>query len=272
MLVLPRPSLPPGRSSWMSLVDLALDDLPALDLSHLPTEVDHAAGGAINAQTRSEFEKEASTIAAAHASLKWRAPSRDEGSAARKSEGPPVVMQSEADEAAADDMPSLVQGGRERGLVIHKLLEEVLNGETSDAAGSLSARATELIGDLGKEVATNAVDGLAPAEIAGCILRTLALPEIAVLRPTLVPELPVFSSEVIDGIEIATAGIADATSYGEEGRPKVVVDWKSDVAPNPNVVDHYRDQVRDYLASTGAERGLIVFVTTGTVVNVGVSG
>ena len=272
MLVLPRPSLPPGRSSWMSIVDLALDDLPALDLSHLPTEVDRAAGGAINAQTRAEFEKEASTIAAAHASLKWRAPSRNEGPAAVKSEGPPVVLHNEDDEATADDMPSLVQGGRERGLVIHKLLEEVLNGETPDSAENLSARATELIGDLGKVVATNAVDGLSPVEIAGCILRTLALPEIAVLRPALVPELPVFSSEVIDGVEIATAGMADATSYGEEGHPKVVVDWKSDVAPNPNVVDHYRDQVRDYLASTGAERGLIVFVTTGTVVNVEAPG
>ncbi len=269
MLVLPRPSVPPGRSSWMSLVDFALGDLPALDLSHLPSEVEHVSGGAINAQTRAEFEKEASTIAAAHASLKWRAPSRDEGPAAAvKAEGPSVVLHNEDDEATADDMPSLVQGGRERGLVIHKLLEEVLDGETPDAAENLSARAAELIGDLGKEAVTDAGVGLAPSEITGCVTRTLALPEIAVLRSTLVPELPVFASQIIDGVEIATAGIADATSYGEDGRPKVVVDWKSDVAPNPDVVNDYRDQVRDYLACTGAEYGLIVFVTTGLIVKV----
>jgi exodeoxyribonuclease-5 len=270
MLVLPRPSLPPGRSSWMSLVDLALDDLPALDLSHLPTDVDHAIGGTINTQTRAEFEKEASTIAAAHASLKWRAPSRDEGPAAAvMTEGPPVVLHNDDDEAAADDMPSLVQGGRERGLVIHKLLEEVLNGETLDTVENLSVRAAELISDLGKEAAADAGVGLAPAEIVGCVKRTLALPEIADLRPKLVPELPVFSSEIIDGVEMATGGIADAASYGADGRPEVVVDWKSDVDPDPNVVDHYRDQVRSYLESTGAEYGLIVFVTTGIVLKVG---
>ena len=102
-------------------------------------------------------------------------------------------MLNEDDEAAADDRPSPVQGGRERGLVIHKLLEEALNRETPDAADCLSARAAELNDDLGKEAVMDAAVGLAPAECAGCVLRALALPEIAALRPTFVPELPVFA-------------------------------------------------------------------------------
>jgi exodeoxyribonuclease-5 len=32
-------------------------------------------------------------------------------------------------------------------------------------------------------------------------------------------------------VETATAGIADALTVGEDGRPVVVVDWKSDVNP-----------------------------------------
>jgi len=71
-----------------------------------------------------------------------------------------------------------------------------------------------------------------------------------------------------DGVETATAGIADALTLTAEGRPAVVVDWKSDVTPAPGTLDHYRAQVRAYLDMTGAERGLIVLMTSGTVIPV----
>ena len=45
----------------------------------------------------------------------------------------------------------------------------------------------------------------------------------------------------------------------------MVVDWKSDVDPAPETLVHYRTQVRAYLDMTGAERGLIVLMTSGTV-------
>jgi len=48
----------------------------------------------------------------------------------------------------------------------------------------------------------------------------------------------------------------------------VVVDWKSDVDPAPEMLEHYRSQVRAYLDMTGAERGMIVFMTSGTTVSV----
>lgn len=48
----------------------------------------------------------------------------------------------------------------------------------------------------------------------------------------------------------------------------VIVDWKSDVAPKPATIEHYRAQVRAYLAMTGAKRGLIVMMTTGQVIEV----
>ena len=98
--------------------------------------------------------------------------------------------------------------------------------------------------------------------------RALALPDIAALRPGLLAEFPVYSAQAADGVETATAGIADALTLTAEGRPAVVVDWKSDVTPAPGTLDHYRAQVRAYLDMTGAERGLIVLMTSGTVIPV----
>ena len=47
-----------------------------------------------------------------------------------------------------------------------------------------------------------------------------------------------------------------------------MIDWKSDVDPASEALDHYRDQVRAYLDVTGAERGLVVAVTSGIVIHV----
>jgi hypothetical protein len=52
----------------------------------------------------------------------------------------------------------------------------------------------------------------------------------------------------------------------------VVIDWKSDVAPTPEMLEHYRSQVRAYLDITDAERGLIVLATTGRVISVAREG
>ena len=110
--------------------------------------------------------------------------------------------------------------------------------------------------------------GLAPAELAGCVLRTLALPEVAALRPGLVPELPVYGSTEGDGHEEATAGIVDAIVFDAGGAPQVVIDWKSDVDPSPETLEHYRARVHAYLDTTGAKRGLIVAVTSGSIMQV----
>ena len=107
-----------------------------------------------------------------------------------------------------------------------------------------------------------------PAELAGTVLRALTLPEIAALRPGLMPEFPVYASVTTDGREEATSGIAVAVAFNAEGKPRVVVDWKSDVAPSADVIEHYRAQVRVHLDVTEAERGLIVLATSGAVIQV----
>jgi exodeoxyribonuclease-5 len=270
LLVLPRLDATPSKSAWIGLVDLSLAALPGLDVSHLPAGFTATAAGAANAQTRASFAAEAETIAAGQTRLTWLAPSRDEnaaGSVLREEEAA-LWIGSADDQPSELDAAAPVQGGRERGLILHKLMEEVLTGETQEAGVTLAQRAAELIRALGRSPVDDPATGLSAQELAACVIRTLALPDIAALRPGLLAEFPVYAAQAVDGVETATAGIADALTLTAEGRPAVVVDWKSDVSPAPGTLDHYRAQVRAYLDMTRAERGLIVLMTSGAVIPV----
>lgn len=270
LLVLPRLDITPSKSAWIGLVDLSLADLPALDASHLPAGFTTTAAGVANPQTRASFAAEAETIAAAQTRLTWLAPSRDENAAGRvlREEEPSLWT------GSADDLPpelettAQVQGGRERGLILHKLMEEVLTGETLEAEATLTDRAADLIRAFGKVPVADPATGLCAGELAGCVARSLALPEIAALRPELLAEFPVYALNGEGSDLMATAGIADALTIGSDGRPVALVDWKSDVNPNAQTLDHYRAQVSAYLDMTGADRGLIVLMTSGRIIEV----
>ncbi|WP_218820808.1 UvrD-helicase domain-containing protein [Haematobacter missouriensis] len=270
LLVLPRLDVTPSKSAWIGLVDLSLADLPSLDVSHLPAGLAAAGASADNTQTRASFAEEAEAINAAQARLTWLAPSRDENAAGTvlREEETSLWTGSSDDPGPVLETAALVQGGRERGLILHKLMEEVLTGEVQEAEAALTKRAGELIRALGKAPAADAAIGLSALELVASVTRTLALPEIKALRPELVAEFPVYSAQMSDGVEIATAGIADALTLTAEGRPAVVVDWKSDVTAEVEALDHYRAQVRAYLDMTRAERGLIVLMTPGLVIPV----
>ncbi|WP_244550953.1 UvrD-helicase domain-containing protein [Bradyrhizobium sp. Rc2d] len=210
LLVLPRLDATSARSAWIGLLDLSLAELPALDFSHLSLGEAAADAGPVNTQTRELFAAEAAAIAARQTRLTWLAPSRDESVSG-------VVLQEEKAGiwmGAADDQlletTITVQGGRERGLILHKLMEEILTGEIDDAASALIERANELIQELGRLPAVDPTVGLSPEELAACVIRTLALPEIAPLRAGLLAEFPVYAAGAEDDEETATAGIADA--------------------------------------------------------------
>ena len=270
LLILPRLDVTAGKSAWISLVDLSLPELPTLDLSHLPLKVAVGAAGAENRQTREIFAAEAAAIMERHRSIVWLTPSRDESVAGPVLQAEmPEILVTDTDGAPADSSAAtIIQGGRERGLILHKLIEEVLTGETAETIADLLARAEILIRALGWPVADDPVRGLVPAELAGCVVRALSLPDIVVLRPGLMPEFPVYASTVTDTHEEATAGIADAIAFDSNGAPQVVIDWKSDVDPTPETLEHYCSQVRAYLDMTTTERGLVVALTSGLVIPV----
>ena len=107
----------------------------------------------------------------------------------------PSILAADGDGAPADGAAATAtQGGRERGTILHKLIEEVLTGETAEEK--------------------------------------------------------------------------KAIAFGSDGAPQVVIDWKSDVDPSPETLEHYRAQVRAYLDMTGADRGLIVAVTSDSIMQV----
>jgi len=270
LLILPRLDVSPSKSAWISLLDLSLAELPALIPGDLPESSPSPAGEAGNEQTREVFAAEAEEILRRQAHLTWLAPSRNENVSG------PVVVKEEADIwTDSDDRqpqelapPITIQGSRERGLILHKLMEEVLTGETSDDLRSLADRAKELIAQFGRSSVSDAATGLSAEELAGCVDKTLRLDPIAAVRSELMAEFPVFASHTADGHEFATSGIADALTLTSEGKPGMVVDWKSDVAPDAVSLEHYRSQVRAYLDMTGAERGMIVLMTKGEIIEV----
>ena len=93
-----------------------------------------------NAQDELTWRNEAAAIAAARRSIQWRSPSRHEMphdaavSADRHEIFADAVALSEQLPSGADnaEVAGTIRGSRERGLVVHKLLEEVLTGETAD--------------------------------------------------------------------------------------------------------------------------------------------
>lgn len=268
LLVLPKLDVAPARSSWNALMDFNLDGLPVIEIDHHPPGFETIDGDPENSQSRETFAAEAARVVEATTRLRWVAPSRDEDphGPLEVAAEPQIVVSVE--DMPAPDMTILVQGGRERGLVIHKLFEEVLTGETQGDVPALAARAADLVRAIGREPGSDAMAGLAPDEMAGSVARTLALPEIAALRPRMLAELPVYGLSEEDGVELATFGIVDALCLGEDGTPELVIDWKSDVSPNAATADHYRQQVRRYLKVTGLPAGLVVFVTTGELMRV----
>ncbi len=94
------------------------------------------------------------------------------------------------------------------------------------------------------------------------------LAPIAALRPRLNPEFNVYATTMAEDAEHAMTGIVDALTLTDKGKLSVIVDWKSDVAPDADTIDHYRTQVGAYLDMTGADRGLIVMMTTGHVIEI----
>jgi ATP-dependent exoDNAse (exonuclease V) beta subunit len=142
-------------------------------------------------------------------------------------------------------------------------MEEVLTGETAERLAALRTRASLLVGEL---AATAGINSQLPdaREIASTVLKTFQIPDIAALRPHLVAELPVYAMVENGAARSALAGRIDAMAV-EDGKPLVVVDWKSDVAPAEQDVRDHAAQLGDYLAATGAPRGMLVYMSTGVV-------
>jgi ATP-dependent exoDNAse (exonuclease V) beta subunit len=254
------PELPQAeQKSGARILNLGLGALPTLDLSRMtpvPINADPP-----NAQTAERFAAERVIIDVAAVPLTWIRPSDYD---------PDRISAIEAITIEPGDAPEVDApggAGRVRGLLLHKLMEEVLTGELAEEVGRFAGRVRELLAEL--VLAPAHGDALPDAEeIAATAWRTLQLPEIAALRTMLVPEWPVYGL-VANGGPNALAGRIDAIAY-ESDRAEVVIDWKSDVDPDERDMRFHAGQLKDYLRATGAARGALVYMTPGFVRWVGV--
>jgi CRISPR-associated exonuclease Cas4 len=97
--------------------------------------------------------------------------------------------------------------------------------------------------------------------LARTALRTLSHNELQPYLAKLVPEIPLYGAR---SDTILVSARADAIAL-EAGVPFAAFDWKSDIAPTPDDHDAYASQLLEYLDLIGAEKGAVVYMTSGEV-------
>jgi CRISPR-associated exonuclease Cas4 len=246
------------QKSWARVLDLGCQGLPVVDPPRGGTVATTDEAAPANSQSPEVFAAERARIAKAAPPLAWIRPSAHDADRTEVAET--VLSDGFLDSL---EVPVAVGAGRIRGLVLHKLMEEVLTGETAERLASLRARAPVLVREL---AAMAEIDSQLPdaREIALTVLRTFRLPEIATLRSQLVTEVSVYAM-VKDGAKpTALAGRIDAMAI-EGGKPRVVLDWKSDIKPTDEDMRKHAIQLSKYLDATGAPKGALVYMSTGRV-------
>jgi CRISPR-associated exonuclease Cas4 len=244
-----------NEASWVKQLDFKLEDVHELKLMHRPRGTFAQPTTIENQQTSQVFAEEQSRLEQASQRIRW----------IRPSDSDPDVIQIQLPTPLDHDdplqAPPTVAGSRFRGVILHKLMEELLTGELESITSVVTERATLLRDQL---ISATAVGNpLDPDELASTALRTLALPELEPYRDRLVPELPIYGA-ISTRMEELIAGRADAVAYARDGS-KVAFDWKSDVAPKDAERAAYRHQLGQYLHVIGAQHGGVVYMTTGRV-------
>lgn len=267
LLIFPR-HVKATEKAWVSIMNLGIADLPAIDASAFPAAQRGFAKELSNVQDSETFEAEHDRINDRRKRVVWISPSRHEAAATATSER---LSYDEIIDAIPDHDPLITtKGSAQRGTVLHKLMEELVTGELKDDLGAFERRASELIHQIEPDPVKAVELELNPAEMAGCVRRTLEIEPIKHLMGALMPEVVICRSAEGGRDENVVYGFADAISYedGYGSRVDAIVDWKSDVRPNIHTIQNYREQVRDYMKTVNAKRGLIVFMTSGEVVEV----
>jgi CRISPR-associated exonuclease Cas4 len=246
-----------GARSWAKVLDLGQRTIPELDLSSFEPKPSVSVPEPPNSQTREIFLAEAAALELAAKPTRWIRPSDHDSDRLAVVE---AVSSTDTSEFPETEKP--IGAGRVRGLLLHKLMEEVLNGELADDTISLRARAQQLLGELSLALTRDAEITPDPVELAQTITKTLALPEITAVRPRLVPEFPIRG--FVTSIDAAVSGRADAVEL-VDGRVQTVIDWKSDVAPTEDAIATHAEQLGLYAAAIKASRSLLVYMSLGLV-------
>jgi CRISPR-associated exonuclease Cas4 len=184
LLILPALSWT-AQNSWAQLLDLKQGDLQELSVSGFARQPVLRPEMPANDQTAEKFGAEQSFVDAASKPVRWVRPSETDP------DRQPLDATLYEEVEYVDAEIATTAGSRARGLVLHKLMEELLTGEVEHAAIAVELRARLLLDQLGQSGTGAAPDA---AELAATALRTLVLPGIAECRRDLVPEVGVHAS------------------------------------------------------------------------------
>jgi CRISPR-associated exonuclease Cas4 len=140
-------------------------------------------------------------------------------------------------------------------------MEELLTGELAADTDEAKEKGHRLCQRLVTDAARSSTPD--PVQLANTALRTFSLADLQPFRHRLVPEVPLYgaASSRAGGL---IAGRADAVARADNG-DLVVFDWKSDVAPSEPSRLAYREQLGQYLHVLGAQRGAVVYMTSGRI-------
>ena len=256
-------TLPDSRQnlnrSWRSVVDLRVDELPEINLESLPsapsTSEDRRPEPQPQVQSRDQYLSESNKLRQSSSQLAWVTPSKDEVSVPDLDAAFLDLGESTLHE---DELPPVAGPGLVRGQVIHRLIEEILTGETT--LDQATERAEILVTQIQSYPEIESQDSIDPVEISLRVDRALKLPQIRPIIDSLVPECPVYNFESENGASSVVVGIADAISFSLDGTPQLIIDWKSG-----QVEPHHEEQIAAYLRATGINRGLLVYVDSAQV-------
>lgn len=247
LLIVPDPSWT-RSDSWFQFLNLGQELLSEFVLPTPRSLPD--APRQVNSQTRAVFAAEQNRLRQASGDLQWLRPSVDDAdrelmdriTAAAPSD-------SELDEASA----RIVGAGARRGVILHRLLEEMISGLCAVDLPALLTRSEQLLLEAPS-------DGLAPPEpneLARTALASYTHPALTPYRGKLLAEVTLLGSRSTD---VLVSARADAIALNDSVAI-AAFDWKSDVAPDARTRRDHKGQLAQYLQLIGAPIGAIVYLS-----------
>ncbi len=249
LLILPDPSQP-RTDSWFSFFDLGQQ---AINPIRLPAPKPRPVPApSANTQTASEFAAEAALVAKASPEIMWFRPSVDDADRELLDHITAAAVQNDADGSPVE--PIVGAGGR-RGVILHRLMEELIAGLCPAEQSALFERADALLTEAPEDGEARPL----AEQLASTALQTFTHPKLAPFRIGLLAEVPLYGARS-EAAPISAR--ADAIAVDERAAALACFDWKSDVAPTDATRGQHKGQLAQYLQLIGAPLGAVVYLTT----------